>query len=585
MIEPSSTPDYRQHVAVAALWALAISFSHALPAAEPADRAAAASVKVFVDVPHPKPDLKKVFELFEGVQTTFQGRNEWAAMPVEVRDGYDVVIFMSCHWKLTNDKTKEALEHLGSTRQGIILVHQALVDYYKWPVWHDIVGTADREGCGHAGNQKFRVDVANPEHPITEGLASYEFVDETCLKPQPGEGCVTLLTTEHRLSGRAIAWAQQYKQSRVFCFQSGHDAQAWSNPNFSEVLRRGILWCAHKVPGAPRAGRTFNVSPKGSDVYPGTPEKPFAVPDKAQAKVRAAAENPAPNPLPTPQAAAGRLAFEADAKGGFDFRTPLLTGKLRSGGKSLGLLPLAAADTRENIAGKFGLFSLYRIFSANTRYGNATWDRRSTATLLPDGSVQLRWPAESGFPFELSAEYAWAAAGTLDLKVTVKAEQELPRFEVYLASYFQGFPESLVYVRENPEAAGNPGFLPARKEAGGWQFFPRDADAAAMVADGRWKHPPYPVNWKRMPPLAAPLAMRRDAQHGWTAVLMAPAGDCFGVSTPHGEEGHRSLYLSLFGRDVKSGQTDSTRARLVVGRKISEAQAVELYESYVKTGG
>ena len=253
-----------------------------------AAKAVGAPVKVAVDVPHPRPELKKVFESFEGVQTTFQSRDEWAAMPVEVRDSYDVVIFMSCRWKLTNDKTKEALEHLGSTRQGIILVHQALVDYQKWGVWDHIVGSADhRWGGTHAGNQKFRVDVASAEHPITKGLASYEMVDETNTKPEPGKGCETLLTTEHRPSSKAIAWAHEYKQSRVFCFESGHDAQAWRNPNFGEVLRRGILWCAHRLPGAAEARRTFHVSPKGGDANPGTPDRPFATLAKAQAQVRA----------------------------------------------------------------------------------------------------------------------------------------------------------------------------------------------------------------------------------------------------------------------------------------------------------
>jgi hypothetical protein len=45
------------------------------------------------------------------------------------------------------------------------------------------------------------------------------------------------LTTEHRLSGKAITRAHQYKLSRVFCFQSGHDAQARNNPNFYSITR------------------------------------------------------------------------------------------------------------------------------------------------------------------------------------------------------------------------------------------------------------------------------------------------------------------------------------------------------------
>ena len=73
----------------------------------------------------------------------------------------------------------------------------------------------------------------------------------------------------------------------------------------------------------------------------------------------------------------------------------------------------------------------------------------------------------------------------------------------------------------------------------------------------------------------------RDAKSGLTAVLMAPAEDCFAVSTPYGEESHRSVYLSLFGRDLKAGEMASARARLLIGKAISDHQAIELYDRYL----
>ncbi len=84
-----------------------------------------------------------------------------------------------------------------------------------------------------------------------------------------------------------------------------------------------------------------------------------------------------------------------------------------------------------------------------------------------------------------------------------------------------------------------------------------------------------------MPRLAAPLAIRRDAASGLTAVIMAPADDCFAVSMPFGTDPHRSVYLSLFGRDLKAGQRATARARLVVGQAISDSAAVRMYEQWV----
>ena len=85
-----------------------------------------------------------------------------------------------------------------------------------------------------------------------------------------------------------------------------------------------------------------------------------------------------------------------------------------------------------------------------------------------------------------------------------------------------------------------------------------------------------------MPQLAAPLAVRRDPARNLTALVMAPPKDCFAVATPCNEEGHRSLYLSLIGRDLKADQPICARSRLVVGKDISDEQAIALYQAYVK---
>jgi type 1 glutamine amidotransferase len=62
-----------------------------------------------------------------------------------------------------------------------------------------------------------------------------------------GEGSEVLLTTDHPKSMKTLGWARQYKQSRVFCLESGHDNQTWADPSFREVLRRGLLWCARRT--------------------------------------------------------------------------------------------------------------------------------------------------------------------------------------------------------------------------------------------------------------------------------------------------------------------------------------------------
>jgi hypothetical protein len=292
---------------------------------------------------------------------------------------------------------------------------------------------------------------------------------------------------------------------------------------------------------------------------------------------------PAAEPASAP--AAPKPVFTADGSA-FAFDTGVLKGQLRSEGKSIGLRPLLLGDAAVAAPKGYGLLSPYRLLSADARYGTAAWDWTSGAGLTADGTVNVLWRADDAHPFDLAGAYRWAAADTLELSLLVVARKDLPAFEIFLASYFEGCPESLVYVKERPGGEG-PGFMPVAKEAGVWQAFPRDDAAAAIVLDGRWKRPPHPVDWTVMPRLAGALAMRRDPASGLVALVMASPGDCFAILSPHGEEGHRSLYLSMIGRDLQGDGRASdrgralVRARLVVGRGISEARAIELYQAYV----
>jgi hypothetical protein len=112
-------------------------------------------------------------------------------------------------------------------------------------------------------------------------------------------------------------------------------------------------------------------------------------------------------------------------------------------------------------------------------------------------------------------------------------------------------------------------------------MFPRDDQAIKTISDGRWTRPPHPVDWWIGPRLAAPLAVRRDPQTGLAALAMAPRKDCFAVAMPYGEEGHRSVYLSLFGGDIKAGQKATARSRLIIRRGISDQEAIGLYAAYL----
>ena len=279
----------------------------------------------------------------------------------------------------------------------------------------------------------------------------------------------------------------------------------------------------------------------------------------------------------------GKLAFTAKEDGGYGFDTGILRGGLREAGKGLGLTSAMHVPTGTTLNGAYGILSYYRVFTTNKRYGTAAWSWPGTSKLLPDGAVQVTWPEADDRPFEMAAIYRFHDSSTLDVETIVRPGKDLSKFEVFLASYFhEAFPLPQVYVGASPEAEGKPAFLTAKKSFGDWQMFPRNDDVVPIIRDGRWQKEPNPVDWKIMPAMAKPIALRRGSDAAPTAILMAPPDDCFAIATPYEGEGHYSMYFSLFGRDIKAGQTARARLRLVVTNTASDREILDLYRKYMK---
>ncbi|HPY30035.1 MAG TPA: hypothetical protein PLT00_07770 [Verrucomicrobiota bacterium] len=278
------------------------------------------------------------------------------------------------------------------------------------------------------------------------------------------------------------------------------------------------------------------------------------------------------------------LRFYAADRQAFVFDTGVLRGQLRADGQAKGLTEVVHVPTGTLLSRSMGLMGHYRVFTTNRRYGTGAWDWPGDAVLQTDGSVEARWPATPERPFELRATYRWAAPNALDVVTSVRAQTRLPNFESFLASYFAtGFTNAFAYVTETSPGNAEGRFLAAEPRFGTWLVFPRDDAVMTIVRDGRWTIPPSPVAWVQMPRLAQPLGVRRAPGHGLTAVIMAPPETAFALSMPQQEESHYSMYLSLWGRDVKAGETAQARARLVIGEQWTDAQVLDAYAQFLKT--
>jgi hypothetical protein len=217
-------------------------------------------VKVAVVVgrhPYDEPNFQKMFCSLPGVEANIQNLDEFAACPPEIRDAYDVVLFYNFHMETPGAPSdwgagdrREVVEAIGRNPrpQGIFILHHAVLAFPDWPVWSEICGIGKRS-FGFHGGQSVHFEVADRTHPITQDLLDWDMVDETYTMDEPGADSRVLVTADHPLSMRAIAWARRFGNARVFCYVSGHDDTAYSNPGFLAVVGRGILWLAYGSEG------------------------------------------------------------------------------------------------------------------------------------------------------------------------------------------------------------------------------------------------------------------------------------------------------------------------------------------------
>lgn len=197
----------------------------------------------------------QLFRELPGIDAYVQHMDDFASSRPAERAAYDAVLFYIMLGDKPTDgpkpwlagKHQAALEALGQSEQGLVILHHALLAYLEWPAWNDIVGITDRRLASYSHDERLRLHVVDPAHPITWGLSDWPLVDETYEMADAGPGCEVLVTTDHPKSMKTIAWARSYGRSRVFCFECGHDNTTWLDPGFRQVLANGIRWAARRV--------------------------------------------------------------------------------------------------------------------------------------------------------------------------------------------------------------------------------------------------------------------------------------------------------------------------------------------------
>jgi type 1 glutamine amidotransferase len=195
----------------------------------------------------------------ENPEITFRTAAHPQAYPLlkaESAKDYDVLVLYDMYQGITEEAKQDFVARLKEGK-GLVALHHAIGSCQKWPEYAKIIGTRYYlEPTEIAGVQKarsvyqhdmqFKVHIADPGHPVTEGLKDFTLHDETYNLFDVAPDNHVLLTTDEPSSNKVIGWARTYEKSRVVYLQSGHDHFAYQNPNYQTLLKQAIRWVAHR---------------------------------------------------------------------------------------------------------------------------------------------------------------------------------------------------------------------------------------------------------------------------------------------------------------------------------------------------
>jgi type 1 glutamine amidotransferase len=168
---------------------------------------------------------------------------------------WDAVILHFMDWEVPGPgpAARENLKRFVSAGKGMALTHFACGawDNNEWPEFGKLAGRVwDPKLRGHDPHGTFRVDIADPDHPITRGLQAFETLDElyTCLAGDAPIHIVAKATSKVDKKDYPMAFVLNYGKGRVFHTVLGHDARAYVSPGVGELMRRGCAWAAGLAP-------------------------------------------------------------------------------------------------------------------------------------------------------------------------------------------------------------------------------------------------------------------------------------------------------------------------------------------------
>jgi len=148
----------------------------------------------------------------------------------------DAVMLYANYDELSPER-EEALLRFVEEGGAFLPIHSASACFGHSDAFVDLVG--GRFKSHGAGEFTATIAPGQEDHPIMKGFDTFETWDETYVHSDHNEeGRTELMYREDE----PWTWVREQGEGRVFYTAYGHDERTWEQPEFHELLIRGILW-------------------------------------------------------------------------------------------------------------------------------------------------------------------------------------------------------------------------------------------------------------------------------------------------------------------------------------------------------
>ncbi len=177
-----------------------------------------------------------------------------AYLDVEKLKQLDLIVPIWTMGEISGDQVKGLLTAVESG-VGVAGFHGGMADSFRQNVDYQFM--VGGQWVAHPGNIiDYEVNITNHDHPLTAGISDFAMHSEQYymhVDPSNTVYATTTFSGDHTpwINGNVIpvVWTRMWGQGRVYYCSLGHVKADFDVPEARELVRRGMLWASHALPG------------------------------------------------------------------------------------------------------------------------------------------------------------------------------------------------------------------------------------------------------------------------------------------------------------------------------------------------